>query len=281
MPVNRLASKNSKSKKGLSSQLKEMAALPRPEWDFRWVADEHEAEHVGIYEAAREVVRVSAARAGCTIPDAMRKFASVVAMSPKHILKGENLDWVVGVFMYLTWSQLSGGIFPGPSIAFIDPSLELIDAMRKLRVVEARLGSGSRIEIPDSHLLFQVEPGLSQQEVTDALMFKLRMHRYELKDKPPARGRPGMPILRALSFYRYSMGRPGTNLLLDFEQDLEVASTFRPGRPLTDFGEQLYRTIQGSNALDPINVWSSELARFEDYIEKAVRQMVSLLKSRS
>jgi hypothetical protein len=276
-----LASKNSKSKKGLSSQLKEMAALPRLEWDFRWVADEHEAEHVGTYEAAREVVRVSAARAGCAIPDVMGKLALAMAKHAGRILERKDIDWVVGVFMYLSFSQLSVGRFPGPAIASIDPSLELIDAMRKLRAVVVQPGSGSRFEIPSSNLLFQVEPGVSLQEAVDALEFQFKMQRFELKEKPPVRGRPGMPILRALSFYRYSMGRQATNLHLDFEQELDTASTFKPGRPLTAFGEQLYRGIQGSNTNDPINVWSTELARFEDYFEAAVRQMVSLIKARS
>lgn len=281
MPVSRLASKNSNSKKGLSSQLKDMTELSRPEWDFRWVADEHEAEHVGIYEAAREVIRVAAARAGCSIPDAMGKLAVAVAKSPDRILERKDLDWVVGVLVYLSFSQLSVGMFPRPAIDSIDPSLELIDAMRKLRAVVVKPGSGSRIEIPSSSLLFQVEPGISLQEAMDALEFQFKMQRFDLKDKPQVRGRPAMPILRALSFYRYSMGRLATNLYLDFEQELNTASTFKPGRPLTAFGEQLYRGIQGSNTNDPVNVWSTELARFEDYFGPAVLQMVSLIKARS
>lgn len=280
MPVCRLDSKNSNSKKRLSSQLKDMAALSRPEWDFRWVADEHEAEHVGVYEAAREVIRVAAARVGCSIPDAMDRLAVAVAKTPDRILELKDLDWVMGVLVYLSFSQLSVGRFPGPAIASIDPSLELIDAMRKLRAVVVKPGSGSRVETTSSSLLIQVEPGISLQEAMDALEFQFKMQRFELKDKPPVCGRPDMPILRALSFYRYSMGRLATNLYLDFEQDLSAASTLMPGRPRTAFGEQLYRGIQGSNTNNPTKVWSSELARFDGYIEMAVRQMVGLIKAR-
>lgn len=276
-----MTAKSSNPRKQLSGRLKEMAELSNSEWDFRWIVDEHEADHVGIYEAAREVVRVSAERSGCTIPLAMSKLASAFTRSPGRDLKRKDLDWVLGVFIYLSFSQLSAGMFPGPAITSIDPSLELVDAMRKLRAIKIRSGLGSRVEVPASNLLFQVEPGISLEEAIDALEFQFKMQRFELKDMPPVRGRPGAPILRALSFYRYSMGRSATNLHLDFEHELKTTSTFKAGRPLTEFGEQLYKGIQGSNTNDPINVWSTELARFEDYFESAVLQMVGLLKARN
>jgi hypothetical protein len=279
--LSQMTAKSSNSRKQLSGRLKEMAQLPNSEWDFRWIADEHEADHVGIFEAAREVVRVAAARSGCTIPVAMSKLASVFKGSPGGKRERKDLDWVIGVFGYLSFSQLSAGMFPGPAITSIDPSLELVDAMRKLRAVKVRSGLISRVEVPSSDLLFRVEPGISLEEAIDALEFQFKIQRFELKDTSPAPGRHGTPILRALSFYRYSMGRSATNLYLDFEQELDATSTFKPGRPLTEFGEQLYKGIRGSNTNDPVNLWSAELARFENYFESAELQMIGLLKARN
>lgn len=265
-------------KKQLSSRLKSMAQLPCDEWDFRWIADEHEADHVGIYEAAREVLRVSAERVGCSIPDAMSMFSREVWKTPGRMQKHQDLDWVAGVFFYLAGAQFSAGIFPRAAITFRDPTLELVDATRKLRAVKVRPGSEVRICPPS--MLIQVEPGVSLEEAWDALEFQFKMQRFDLNTKPAVKGRRGTPILRALSFYRYSMGRAATNLYLDFEQDLTRADVIRPGRPRTDFGGQLYRAVQGTTVNDPVNLWSSELARFEDYIADAVRQMVCVLSAR-
>lgn len=276
--LSQMTAKSSNLRKQLSGRLKEMAQLPNSEWDFRWIADEHEADHVGIFEAARDVVRVSAARAGCSVSDAIARLCSETFGAPDRMVKRKDLDWVVGVFLYLAAAQFNVGMFPRTAVCFVDPSLELIDAMRKLRAVKVRPGGGAII--PPSDLVIQIEPGLSLREAQDALEFQFKLQRFELRAEPPGPGRPASPILRALSFYRYSMGRSATNLYIDFERDLGLANAVRPGRPRSDFGEQLYRSIQEGIINDPVNLWSRELARFEAYIGKAVRELTTILKSR-
>lgn len=268
---------NRSTHKQLSSRLKvEMTQLPQQEWDFRWIADAHEAEHVGIYEAAREVLRVSAARAGCSVPDAMSRFSGALSEEPHLLERRKALDWVVGVFLYLASAQFVGGIFPRAAISFLDPTLDLVDAMRKLRAVKIQPGAVVRVFPPS--LLIQIEPGVGLREAQDALEFQFKMSKWDMKGAPS--GRPATPIIRALSVYRYSMGRPATNLYLDFKEDLSKACAVRPGRPRTEFGAELYQAITGSHINDSVNLWSTDLAKFEGYVADAVREMVELLKAR-
>jgi hypothetical protein len=269
---------HSKAEKGLSARLKSMAALPQAEWDFRWVVDEHEADHLSIYESAREVIRLASARLGCSVPVAMARLAARLNANPKLLSKPMGVDWVLGVFFYLTPAQLFAGVFPGPSIGFLDPSLELVHALRKLRIHRAGEGQGGRKEVPGSKLILELDPNISLQEAQDAFEFQLRLLRFDLKPALPSRGRPVMTILRALSFYRFSMGRSDTNLYLNFEAEMKLTSTCRPGRPLTDFGKRLYAIVDDTNSNDPVNVWSRELARFEASLRPAVDAMVTLLK---